>query len=133
MLKVKGTWVGAAAAVVAGVLLVAGMAVNTQSGAATDLFGGAPQGEFEVPVSSNPNPGNPPAAPIEPPADGGTVPGTNPVGGNAGAGAAPSGLPSAGVGDSATNSATSLMVLLGLAGVMLAGAGASVVAAKRSK
>jgi hypothetical protein len=132
MLKARGTWIGAAAAVVAGVLLVAGMAVSTQSGAATDLnVGGAPQGQFEVPA------GNPPAAPVEPPAnpgnDGTGIPGVNPTGANAGAGAAPNGLPNAGAGQATGNSATSMMVLLGLAGVLLAGAGASVVAAKRSK
>jgi hypothetical protein len=140
MFKSKGAMFGIAAATLVGMLLVAGMTVSTTSGAPTDIsIPGSGLGNIDLTApDSAPGavPGNPPASPVEPPITNPTDPTTNPSGapaGAAGAGAgAPGSLPNAGFGIAGDNSGSgSLLVLLGLAGMVFVGAGASVVASRR--
>jgi hypothetical protein len=131
MFKSKSAIVGIAAAVVASVLLVSGLAVTTTTGAATDIPSDihGPSSLTPPDNTSNP-PSNPPASPVEPPANGGTQPTTNPVGGQGGAGT----LPNAGFGPSGSaNNFSSLMIVLGMAGIIVAGAGAMVASTNRRK
>ena len=130
MIKSKNAVIGIAAVVVASVLLVAGLGVTATSGAGTDISGG-PDYPLEVPAA------NPPAAPVEPPA---ANPGTAPAGTtdpNAGApgglGSNPNALPDAGYGAGTQDSGVDTLVLvLAAAGMALVGAGATVVASRRS-
>ena len=130
MIKSKNAVIGIAAVVAASVLLVAGLGVTATSGAGTDISAG-PDYPLEVPAA------NPPAAPVEPPA---TTPGTSPAGTtdpNAGApggtGANASALPDAGYGDGTQDSGVNTLALvLAAAGLALVGAGATVVASRRS-
>jgi hypothetical protein len=131
MFKTKGAMLGAAAALAATALLLAGMAINSTAGAATDVPSGGPTG---LPaVIDNGSGGNPPASPIEPGTNptNPTIPGINPAGGAGAGGTAPSGLPSAGFG--VAQSGTSTMLLLALAAVALSGAGIATVGAFRRK
>lgn len=139
MFKSKSAMIGIAAAVVAGALLVAGLGVSTTSGAPTDVSVpdniGGDLGNWTLPPADNGGtPGNPPASPVEPPASSpiGTDPATNPSGAPGAGASGPGSLPNAGFGvaDGGGNLGT-LMVLVGLAGVVLVGAGASVVSTKR--
>jgi hypothetical protein len=134
MFKSKGAIVGVAAALAASVLLVAGLAVTSTSGAATDSpFGGAPSGFPDLtgnPPAAGENPVTNPAPPAGNPA--GTAPGTNPAAG-AGAGtAAPGSLPNAGFGSNGSDSVSATVILLALAGAALVGAGAAAVSTRRS-
>ena len=135
MFKSKGAIVGVAAALAASVLLVAGMAVTSTSGAATDTpFGGAPSGFPDL--------GNPPAAEEEPAANpgtnpipsnpAGTAPGIDPTGGAGAGNAAPGSLPNAGFGDNGSDGVAATVILLALAGAALVGAGATAVGTRRS-
>lgn len=148
MFKSKGAVLGVAVAVVASVLLVAGMGITGTQGAATDgsgtdlpnNVGGGPA--FPLTVDT------PPQAPVEPPivvpANPGATTGTNPAdaagtngantGGEAGANGGPNALPDAGFGpDSSATTLGSMLVLVALAGVVMLGAGATVVGAGRRK
>jgi hypothetical protein len=134
MFKSKSAIFGVAVAVAASVLLVSGMAVTSTSGAGTDypsVGGPGPSSLTPPDNTANPStPGNPPASPVEPPAIGGTQPTTNPVGGQAGAGT----LPDAGFGPSGSaGNYGSLMIVLGIAGLIFAGAGATVASSNRRK
>lgn len=135
MFSSKGSLFGVAAALVASSLLFAGMAVSTTSGAPTDLNVGAGPSGLVIPGDNGAQPGNPPAAPVEPPAANPNPTGNPagiPTGAGAGAGTgSPSALPDAGLGGTDSNSMATLIVLLGLAGTALVGAGATFVAAKR--
>ena len=132
MFKSKGAVLGVALAIAASVLVIAGLAVNTTAGAATDYpneSGGGPSGSLTAPGATTP--GNPPASPVEPPA---TVPVTNPdsttidpTGGEAGANA----LPNAGFGPGASTDFGSLMIMLGTAGLIFAGAGATLASRRK--
>jgi hypothetical protein len=140
MFKSKGAILGVAVALVASVLLVAGMAVTTTSGAGTDTpFGGAPSG-FPDPT------GNPPAAEDDEITDPGTNPtdpagttpgaqpatGVDPTGAPGAGGTAPGSLPSAGFGVAESGStAGAMVILLAVAGVALMGAGAAAVGANK--
>ena len=129
MFKSKGVIAGVAATLVASTLLLAGLTISTTTGAATDGFGGAPSGDLTVT-----DPGSPPASPVEQPIQPGTQPTSpNPTGAPAGGSGAPGSLPSAGFGESGTNSLATFITLLGMAGVTLIGAGATVVTANRRK
>ena len=135
MFKSKGVIAGVAATLVASTLLLAGLTISTTTGAATDGFGGAPSGSFDVT-----DPGSPPASPVEQPTtpDNGTGTGSlptspNPSGAPAGTSGAPGSLPSAGFGDTGSNSVATFITLLGVAGVAMIGAGATVVTANRRK
>lgn len=134
MFKTKGAMFGVAVALVATALIVAGMAVGTTPGAATDIpgsFSGAPSDLLTGSDPGNPT-GNPPAAPVEPPTAP-TNPGIDPTGG-AGAGTgAPGSLPNAGIGGESGNSTATMVLLLGLAGALVAGAGATAATASRRK
>jgi hypothetical protein len=128
MLKSKGAILAIALGATA--LVLAGLAITTTTGAATDPTPGGAPSSWEAPT------GNPPAAPIDQPAP--TDPGTvgqptspSPAGAPAGAGEGPGALPSAGFGTSGDGSSMSLIVLLGMAGVALVGAGATAVTARR--
>jgi hypothetical protein len=136
MFKSKGAIVGVAAALAATVLLVAGLAVTSTSGAATDTpFGGAPSGFPDLT-------GNPPAAdenPVtnpgtNPPAGNpaGTAPGIDPNGGAGAGNAAPGSLPNAGFGAEGNGGVAATVILLALAGAALVGAGATAVSTRRS-
>jgi hypothetical protein len=136
MFKSKSVIAAVATAVVAGTLMLGGMAVTTTSGAGTDLpnVPGFDEGfgNWTLPTD---NTGNPPASPVEPPANNpiGGSPATNPSG-DAGAGTgAPGSLPNAGFGatDSGSNG-SAVLVLVGLVGLALVGAGASAAASKRN-
>jgi hypothetical protein len=139
MFKTKGAMLGIVAAVVAGSLMVAGLGVSTTSGAPTDLYVpsdgiGDGLGNWNLPTDPGAQPGNPPASPVEPPANNpiGQNPATNPSGSTGAGGSAPGALPDAGFGATADgNGIGNLMVLVGLAGMALVGAGASVAATKR--
>lgn len=131
MILSKNAVMGIAAVVAASVLLVAGLGISTTTGAGTDISG-APDYPLVVPTA------NPPASPVEPPA---TNPGGNPAGttdpngGQAGAGANPAAgaLPDAGYGVTNDGSAlNSLVFVLAAAGMAFVGAGATVVATRRS-
>jgi hypothetical protein len=144
MFKTKGAMFGLAAAFVASALILAGMAVTTSTGAATDLpghIGAGPSGSLDAP-GTDPGTGNPPAAPVEPPAAPPTtgIPSTGspattvdtPNTGNTGAGGSgPGSLPDAGFGSTAGSGLATMIVLFALAGAALAGAGATAVAANR--
>ena len=140
MFKTKGAMFGLAVALVAGSLLVAGMAVTTTQGAptdgnGTDFQGGINGGPSAFDGLANPPTGNPPAGPVEPPTNP-TDPTINPGanGGNTGAGGAgPAGLPDAGFGTTSDDGSSTMVLLLGLAGALLAGAGATAVSANRRK
>lgn len=134
MFKTKGAMFGVAVALVATALIVAGMAVGTTPGAATDLpeipgnLSGIPG---DLLTGTDPT-GNPPAAPVEPPTAP-SNPAIDPTGG-AGAGTgAPGSLPNAGIGGDNGNSTATFVLLLGLAGALLAGAGATAATASRRK
>jgi hypothetical protein len=130
MITSKNAVLGIAAVVAASVLLVAGLGVTATSGAGTDFT--PPDYPLEVPAA------NPPASPVEPPAQtpGGTPAGTtDPTGGQQGAGANPAAgqLPDAGYGtDSGSNGMSALIAIVAAAGLAFVGAGATVVAARRS-
>jgi len=133
MLKSKNAVLGIGAVVVASVLLVAGLGVTATSGAGTDFGGGGAPSYPLVP------PSNPPASPVEPPAGaptGNPAGTTDPTGGQAGAGvdpAAAGALPDAGYGIATQDGGlNSLVVVLAAAGLALVGAGATVVASRRS-
>jgi hypothetical protein len=125
MFKSKNAVIGLAAVVVASVLLVAGLGVTATTGAATDFT--PPEYPLEVP----------PAAPVEPPAanpiDTGNPAGdADPTGDQDGAGAAPAGtLPNAGYGTD-VEGVNPLALALAAAGLAFVGAGATVVASRRS-
>jgi len=133
MFKSKSAILGIAAAVAASVLLVSGFAVTTTTGAATDIPSIVHGPDSLTPPDNTSNPGtpsNPPASPVEPPANGGTQPTTNPAGSQDGAGT----LPNAGFGpNESTNNFSSLMVVLAVAGIIVAGAGATVASTNRRK
>ena len=77
MFKTKGAMLGLAVALVGSALLLAGLAMGSTAGAATDASGG-PSG---FPADTATNPGNPPASPVEPiPSDptAGKLPGARP-------------------------------------------------------
>lgn len=128
MFKSKTAILGIAAAVVASVLLVSGLAVTTTTGAATDIPANIGVPGSLTPPDNSTTPSNPPASPIESPVTNGTQPTTNPAGNQAGAGA----LPNAGYGPGGTARAFgSLTIVLGIAGLILAGAGATVASSRR--
>jgi hypothetical protein len=115
-------------------LLMAGFAVNTVSGQATD---GAPTDDIFVPSlpsdeATEPEPtdvGPPPASPIEPSTD----PLTDPSGGPLAADDAPTGLPDAGYGPTETlASFVTLLSLMAVAGIALLGAGMAATNGRRS-
>jgi hypothetical protein len=144
MFKSKGAVLGIAVTVVTSVLLVAGMGITGTAGAGTDLpgtIGGGPG----YPLTT----GAPPQSPIEPPAvttnpgaaaTDGTTPGTTPAttnentGGQAGVNNGPNALPDAGFGQAQGGSSFSTMlILIGMAGAVLVGAGATAIGASRRK
>jgi len=133
MFKSKGAVLGVALAIAASVLVIAGLSVNTTAGAATDYpdqIGAGPSGPLTAPGAPT---GNPPASPVEPPTLGG-APAANPdattidpTGGEAGANA----LPNAGFGPGASTDFGSLMIMLGTAGLIFAGAGATLASRRK--
>ena len=120
MLTVKGNILTAGVAVLASAVILAGLAVHSASGAATDTS--------PAPTAVT---GNPPAAPVEPPS---TAP-VDTSGNQLGVGSAPatgaqagsSNLPTAGFGPDSTGAGSLPMalVLLGVAGFVLVSAGAA--------
>jgi hypothetical protein len=134
MLKSKGAMIGVAVALVGAVLLAAGMAVSTTSGAGTDAGNAGPSGGF--PELTGPAP----AAPTDPTIPGTTpdagspagIPVTSPDGSAGAGGTAPDALPSAGFGVTGGDDGFGAMVvLLAVAGAALVGAGATAVGAGR--
>lgn len=119
-MKSKGAIIGLAAGLVATALVLASLNVTTTFGQSTDEEA-APTA---VPTAATTTT-TPPQAPVEPV--------TDPNAGNAAnAGAAPGELPQAGYGATASDTHTSLWLLLGLASVGLA-AGAGLMVASRSR
>jgi hypothetical protein len=116
MVNFKGVLLVVAGVGVISALVVAGLAVDTRSGAATDVSPG-PTATAE-PI---PDEGPPPASPIEPTTD----PATGPAGGPLADGDVPASLPDAGSGSVAKPGST-VAIMLGLltaAGIALFGAG----------
>jgi hypothetical protein len=128
MFKSKGVMVGLSVAVVATALLAAGTFLTSTTGAATDNFG-APD-PFPTATAPSAPIANPPASPVEPPAANPDT-GIDPTGAPAAGSSGPGALPSAGTGDVAGGTSTMLLLLIGLAGVALIGAGGAAVASTR--
>ena len=134
MLKSKGTLIGIAAALVVSTVLVASFAGGgITAGAGTDAVvtatptTAAPTATAVAPTPTT-APANPPASQVEQP-----VAGTNPDGSQLGANNGANGLPNTGYGTTNKSDGTAVLFLvLGLAGVSLAGAGA-LLAGKRSR
>ena len=131
------TWIaGIAVAVVAGGAILSGMAVHGASGAGTDVAvatatpttaAATPTTTLAAPTPTS-APGIPPQSAIEPPA----APGTNPSGAPAGVNGGPAGLPSTGDGSASSHGGVaSIATLFGIFGVLLIGAGASLLSARR--
>jgi len=140
MFKSKGLIIGAAVAVVAGVMLVGGLAVTNTQGAGTDTgyVGPGPSG----PLTSTGNTTTPPQSPVENPAipgtgteiTGATTTGVNADGSVAGNNGAPGtigALPNAGFGPDGGNGGSGLLLALAAAGLALVVAGSTVVATGR--
>ncbi|MEX2245470.1 MAG: hypothetical protein WEC75_02170 [Dehalococcoidia bacterium] len=136
MFNLKGAALAVLASAVLSALLVAGLAVDGASGAPTDAqipdLGDGLNLDLTVPDDTGAAPAPPPASPIEPPA--GTPAGTTPTGGDLGDSGAPGALPSAGFGqDSSGGTAFSLFLLVGIAGLAMVSAGATLGVANRRK
>ena len=128
MFKSKGVMVGLSVALVATALLAAGTFLTTTTGAATDSVG-VPEPFPTVTAPDSPV-ANPPASPVEPPAANPET-GIDPTGAPAAGSSGPGSLPNAGAGDTGNGFSTMLVLLIGIAGVALIGAGATAVAAVR--
>jgi hypothetical protein len=147
MFQSRGAILAIAVTAIASVLLVAGMGISRTQGAGTDIA--YPDLSGGVSITLPDNTGTPPQSPSEPPSavpsnptgnpagtTDATTPGTNPenTGGQAGAAGGPNALPNAGFGpDAGASDASTMLVLLGLAGTLLVGAGATVVGTTRRK
>jgi hypothetical protein len=122
------------------------MGITGTSGAGTDLpgnvgggpgypltTGAPPQSPIEQPIVNPTNPGSPAATDGTTPAGTPATPNEN-TGGQAGANGGPNALPDAGFGQANGGASFSTMIiLLGVAGALLVGAGATVVGASRRK
>lgn len=132
------TWIaGITVAVIAGGAILSGLTVHSASGAGTDVAvaTATPTTAAATPTTTvaAPTPtsvaGLPPQSVIEPPA----APVTNPAGAPAGVNAGPAGLPSTGVATSSSHGGIAgIATLFGVFGVLLLGAGASIIARRRS-
>jgi hypothetical protein len=123
MMKSKGTYIGAAVAVVAAFAIIAGLGVHATAGAGTDTDVPAPV--LHAPTTLDvPTPAaQPPAAPVEP--VGGSQP--SDAGNEAGVNEGPAGLPDAGTGPAgSSNVLAEVLVVLGITGLALVGTGAAI-------
>ena len=135
LFKAKGTLAAAAAALVVSTVMVAGFAAHVTSGAGTDIVPVSSATPTATAVAPTPTvaPANPPASQIEPPAAGTTNPNGGDLGVNNGPAGGAAGLPNAGSGPKQGTGMglVPLLALLGFAGAMFAGAGATIAGKRR--